>query len=132
MDEQKTKSKTSRILILIGSILLFIMAFFHGSGFFYVSDLINESNAEGLLKEIVPVLFAHPSIHLMGLSALGILSLYLKYEAKKVLLLLTVLVIIDAILAFAVGGLIPGLILSIPVVCFLMARFNISQNSSSR
>jgi hypothetical protein len=131
MVEQKTKSKTSRILITIGSILLVIMAMFHGSGFFYVSDLMNESNAEGFLKEIVPVLFAHPSIHLIGLGALGIVTLYLKYEAKKVLFLLTILVVIDAVLAFNVGGLIPGCILTIPVVCFLIAGFNINQNSVS-
>ena len=83
MVKQKTKSKTSRILILIGSILLFIMAIFHGSGLFYVSDLMNESNAEVFLKEIIPVLFAHPSIHLIGLTALGITTLYLKYDSKK-------------------------------------------------
>ncbi len=125
MVEQKTK--TSKILILIGSILLIIMAIFHGSGYFFVSDSIKESNADGFLKEIVPVLFAHPSIHLFGLSALGILTLYLKYEAKKILLLLTVLVIIDAILAFSIGGLIPGLLLTIPVVCFSIAGFNINK-----
>ncbi|MEP0264639.1 hypothetical protein [Dokdonia sp.] len=111
--------------------LLVIMAIFHGSGFFYVSDLINESNAEGFLKEIVPVLFAHPSIHLIGLAALGITTLYLKYEAKKIIFLLTILVTIDTILAFSIGGLIPGCILTIPVVCFLIAGFNMNQNSAS-
>jgi len=131
MAEQQTKSKTSRLLIVIGSILLAIMALFHGSGFFYVRDLINESNAEGFLKEIVPILFAHPSIHLFGLSALGIVTLYLKYDATKILFLLTILVIIDTILAFTIGGLIPGLILTVPAVCFSIAGFNMNQNSAS-
>lgn len=132
MVDQKTKSKTTRILILIGSILLVIMATFHASGFFYVSDSINKLNAEGFLKEIVPVLFAHPSIHLIGLAALGVLTLYLKYEAKKILLLLTIMVIIDTILAFNIGGLIPGLILTLPFICFSIAVFNMNQNSANR
>ena len=129
MVKQNIISKTSRILIITGSILLFIMAMFHGSGIFYVNDLINESNAEGFLKEIVPVLFAHPSIHLFGLAALGIMSLYLKLEARKILFLLTILVLKDTTLAFIVGGLIPDFILTAPIVCFSIARFKINQNS---
>jgi len=125
MAGQKTKSKTSKILIIIGSILLTVMGIFHGSCIFYVSELMNDSNAEEFLKEIMPVLFAHPSIHLIGLAALGILTLYLKYEAKKILFLLTILIIIDTILAFTVGGLIPGFILSVPAVCFSIAAFSI-------
>lgn len=107
------------------------MAMFHGSGYFYITDLINESNANGFLKEIVPVLFAHPSIHLIGLAALGFISLYLKYETKKILFLLTILVLADTILAFIVGGLIPGFILAIPAACFSIAQFNIHQNFAS-
>ncbi|MDC8004846.1 hypothetical protein POV27_12360 [Aureisphaera galaxeae] len=125
MVDQNTKAKTSKILILIGSILLAVMAVFHGSGFFYVSDLIDNSNADGLLKEIVPVLFAHPSIHLIGLAALGIFTLFLTYDARKILYLLTALVLIDTILAFMVGGPIPGSILSVPVLCFAIAGYKI-------
>ena len=131
MVEQKTKSKTDKVLISIGSVLLILMALFHGSGFFFVSDLMNESNADGFLKEIVPVLFAHPSIHLLGLSALGLVTLYLRYEAKKILLLLTILVLADAILAFAIGGLIPGILLTIPVLCFAIAAIKINRNLAS-
>ena len=104
------------------------MALFHGNGFFFVNDLINESDADGFLKEIVPVLFAHPSIHLLGLSALGLVTLYLHYEAKKILLSLTILVLIDAILAFTIGGLLPGALLTVPVLCFVIAVIRINRN----
>ena len=131
MTEFIKKSKTSKVLILVGSILLVVMAIFHGSGIFYVSDLINKSNTDEFLKEIVPVLFAHPSIHLIGLSALGFVSLYLKQDAKKVLYLLTVLVLIDTILAFLIGGLIPGIILTVPVLCFSIAAYTTYPSAAS-
>lgn len=128
MVERKTKSKKSRVLILIGSILLTIMAVFHGSGFVYVSDAISKSNSEDFLKEIVPVLFAHPSIHLIGLASFGFLTLFLQYDAKKILFLLSAFVFIDGILAFYLGGIIPGALLSASALCFSIAGFKIDQN----
>jgi len=130
MEEQNSKSKTHTILILVGSILLAGMALFHGSGLFYITDLINKSNTNEFLKEIFPVLFAHPSIHLIGLSVFGIVTLYLNQDAKKILYLLTALVLIDSILAFTVGGIFPGLLLSIPVLCFAFAALKIKAKSS--
>ena len=125
MVKVKTKSKKSRVLILIGSLLLVIMAIFHGSGFFYVSKAINESNSEEFLKEIVPVLFAHPSIHLIGLSSFGFLTLFLQHDAKKLLLLLSLIVLMDGILAFYLGGMLPGALLSVSAICFFITRFKI-------
>ena len=131
MSESNKKSRTSKILILVGSILLVVMAIFHGSGIFYVSDLVNKSNTDEFLREIIPVLFAHPSIHLIGLSALGFVSLYLKQDAKKILYLLTILVLIDTVLAFLIGGPIPGIILTVPVLCFSFATFITYPNAAS-
>jgi len=117
------KSKTVKILSISGSSLLLIMALLHGSGLVYVSSAIAESNAEDFLKDIVPVLFAHPSIHLIGLAAFGILTLFLSHEGKKVLWLLAVPVIIDAALAFYLGGIVPGILLTIAALCFFCAGF---------
>ena len=127
MTETKRKLKAYKALCLVGSILLFVMAIFHGSGFFYVSESIMKSNAEGFLKEIVPVLFVHPSIHLIGLSAFGILTIFLNNDNKKVLVLLSLIVIADALLAFYLGGTLPGILLTVAALCFIMASSKYKQ-----
>jgi hypothetical protein len=123
MESQKKTSKVFKVLCIVGSSLLLVMGIFHGSGFFYVKELITQSNAEGFLKDIVPVLFAHPSIHLIGLAAFGILAISLGKESKKVLWLLSILIIIDALLAFYLGGLIPGVLLLAAALCFIIAGY---------
>lgn len=119
----KGKTKTSKVLCIAGSILLFVMAVFHGSGYSFVKEAITESNAENFLKEIVPALFAHPSIHLLGLSAFGILAIFLTEGVRKLLILLSVLVAVDALLAFYLGGILPGTLLLIAALCFAIAGF---------
>lgn len=123
MEVKKSKSKVYKILCVSGSVLLIIMAIFHGSGFLYISETIVQSNTEEFLKEIVPVLFAHPSIHLLGLAAFGFLALSLQKESKKVLFLLSLIVIIDGLLAFYLGGILPGVLLSIAAICFINAGY---------
>lgn len=104
-------TKTSKYLTIFGSVLLLVMALFHGSGLFYVTGLMDESNAPNFLKDIMPVLFAHPSIHLFGLFIFDFLSLSLGQAANKVLIVLAVLALLDGLLAFYLGGVIPGLLL---------------------
>ncbi len=116
-------TKTSKYLTIFGSLLLLIMALFHGSGLLYVKGLMEESNAAHFLKEIVPVLFAHPSIHLLGLAAFGILSLTLKADHNKILATIVVLVLIDSLLAFYLGGVIPGLLLLAAGLSFSLAAW---------
>ncbi|WP_166204777.1 hypothetical protein [Pelagihabitans pacificus] len=120
---KRKKTSVYRGLCLAGSFLLLLMAVFHGSGFWYVSDTIMKSNADGFLKEIVPVLFAHPSVHLAGLAAFGILALFLQTDAKRVLLLLSALVVLDALLAFYLGGTLPGMSLLLGALCFIVANY---------
>ncbi len=114
-------ANTSKWLCITGVVLLFVMAGFHGSGLGYVSRTIESTNAPDFIKLIFPPLFAHPSIHLVGLAAFGILALYLNQEAKKVLVLLSVLVLADGLLAFYLGGVLPGILLSIAAVSFVIA-----------
>lgn len=121
MTEAQKISKTSKILCLLGSSFLLLMGLFHGTGFFYVSEAIQSSNAEGFLKDIVPALFAHPSIHLLGMAAFGILARFLKHDLRKVTWLLAALIVLDALLGFYLGGLIPGLLLLVAAICFLLA-----------
>ena len=114
-------TKTPKVLCYIGSGLLLLMGLFHGSGLSYFTGLIKESNAMDLLKEVVPVLFAHPSIHLIGLAALGILATTMQQPVNKLLIFLVIMIGIDAALGFYVGGPIPGIALSIAAAFFLGA-----------
>ena len=123
MTDAKRISKASKIFCLIGSAFLLLIGAFHGSGFFYVSEAIQKSNAEDFLKDIVPALFAHPSIHLIGLAVLGILALFLKEDIRKLTWALAVLVFIDALLGFYLGGPIPGLLLTIAALCFVVSGY---------
>lgn len=99
------------------------MGLFHASGFFFVREAIDKSNAETFLKDIVPLLFAHPSIHLIGLAGLGILALFLKSELRKLTWAIAVLVLIDALLGFYLGGMIPGALLTIAALCFAISGY---------
>lgn len=114
-------TKIAKILCYIGSGLLLLMGLFHGSGLSYFSGLIKESDANDLLKEVVPVLFAHPSIHLLGLAALGILVTTMQQVFNKLLIFLVIMIGIDAGLGFYVGGPIPGIALSTAAAFFLGA-----------
>ncbi len=125
MTEIKKKTIASNILCISGSTLLLIMALFHGSGFAYVSEAIISSNAEEFLKDIVPILFAHPSIHLISLSAFGILIIFLDHHYKKISTLLSVIIMIDAGLAFYLGGIIPGALLTIAAACFILVSLEV-------
>jgi uncharacterized membrane protein len=123
MTNAKSSSKTSNTFCILGSLFLLLIGAFHGTGFFYVSEAIEKSNAESFLKKIVPVLFAHPSIHLIGLSALGVLALFLKQDRGKLLWSLALLVLIDALLAFYLGGWIPGILLTVAALCFVFSGY---------
>ena len=120
MTESKGGSKKSKATIVIGSVLLIIMGLFHGSGINYVTDIVQQSNSESFIKEIFPVLFAHPSVHLLGLAVLGIVTLYMSQDAKKVLLVISSLVVIDALIAFYMSAIVPGVLLLASAFCFFL------------
>ncbi len=115
--------KIAKILTIVGSVLLLIMAAFHGSGFFFVSGAISESNAAGFLKDIVPVLFTHPSIQLVFLAAFGLLALSIGSGARRVLALVSLAVFADVALAVYLGGIVPAVLLAIAAICFGVASY---------
>ena len=82
---------------------------------------MKESNSELFLKEIFPVLFVLPSIYLFGLGILGILTLFMRHETKKILFFTTSFVLINSILAFYLRSLIPGILLIFSSLTFLLA-----------
>jgi|GEM_PF-3052295 len=115
-----TKSKFTRISTIIGCSLLVLMGLFHGSGIHYVSGLVQQSNAEPFIKDIFPILFAHPTVQLLGLAGLGIVTLFMKQEIGKILFFVAVLVGIDALLAFFLGATIPGILLILSSLLFVL------------
>ncbi|HAA10523.1 MAG TPA: hypothetical protein DCE41_02040 [Cytophagales bacterium] len=111
-------------MCLIASSLLLVMAVFHGSGINYVTDLIKESNADDLIKNIFPVLFIIPTVQLAGFAILGVIASTLKHQANKILIPLSVLVFADALLAFYLGATLPGVVLLVPAILFLLAALS--------
>ncbi len=114
------KIKITKISIIVGCSLLILMALFHGSGITYITNLIQQSNVEHFIKEIFPVLFTHPSIQLLGLAALGTLTLFMKYEAKKIQFFIAIMVLIDSVSAFYLGAMIPGFLLIFASFTFVL------------
>jgi len=125
MTVHKNKSKLFKISVLTGSILLVIMAIFHASGFHFVTQTINESNAKEFLKEIFPVLFILPSVHLLCLASLGFLSLFIQGGIKKILILISVFTMINTGLAFYLNAVLPGFLLAISALCFVISRYKL-------
>lgn len=116
-----SKNSITKTSTIVDCVLLSGMALFHGSGIIYVTELVQQSNAKPFIKEIFPVLFVHPSIHLLGLAALGILTLFMKYEIGKILLFISILVFINAVLAFFLNATIPGILLILSAFIFGLA-----------
>lgn len=65
----------SKISTYFGVAVLVIISGFHLSGTNYMFSLIDNSDLKPFLKEIFHLLFVHPSIHLVLLGLLGLLSL---------------------------------------------------------
>jgi hypothetical protein len=114
-------ARTQMISCAIGSLLLLAMAAFHGSGHAFVSAAIADSNAPAFLKEVVPAVFLHVSIHLAGLSAFGFLAMFLRHDAHAVVALLAIVVLADALLALHMGGVVPAAVLACAAACFIVA-----------
>lgn len=114
-------TRTHTIFCAIGSLLLLVMAAFHGSGYSFVSRAIADSNAAAFLKDVVPAVFLHVSIHLAGLSAFGFLAMFLRHNARALVALLAIVVLVDALLALHMGGAVPAAVLACAALCFVVA-----------
>ncbi|MEM7380221.1 MAG: hypothetical protein AAF361_03370 [Bacteroidota bacterium] len=125
MDRSDTKSgftsRSSKFFVISGCLLLALMAVFHGSGIQFVNAEVTKSNTADFIKEIFPVLFIHPSIHLFGLAAFGALTLRMKDDRKKVLVMISSLIVISSLAAFYLSAILPGLLLLSAAFCFLIA-----------
>lgn len=67
------------------------------------------------------MLFAHPSLHLVGLAVFGLLAIRMPQEGSKVFYLIAILVGVDGVLAFALGGIVPGVLLVLAGALFFFS-----------
>ncbi|MEM1338875.1 MAG: hypothetical protein AAF634_10850 [Bacteroidota bacterium] len=120
MDKGNTV-RNFNILIIIGSGLLLVLALFHGSGFVFVVDKMNQSNAASFLKEIMPVLFLQPSINLLSLACFAGITIFLKERGFPVLVLVCIFSGINLVFALYLEAYVPGAIMFMALACFLLA-----------
>ena len=113
-------TKITKGSTIVGCSLLTIMAVFHLSGIQYINGLIQQSNSRSFVKEIFPILFVHPSIQLLGLAGLGMLTLFMRYESGKILVFIAIMVLLDSFLAFHLGAILPGILLIFTSIIFLL------------
>lgn len=106
-----------KIVLFLGIALLLVMAILHASGFYYVTKLFRQTNAPTFLQAVFPILFLFPSIQLLGLAAFALLSNYLGEGARQVLWVTTILVMVNAGLAFVLQAWLPGVLLLIASSC---------------
>lgn len=109
-----------------------IIALFHGSGINYVSELVENSDADDLIKSIFPVLFILPTLQLLGLAIFGWVATTLKHQANKILIPLSLLVLADALLAFYLNATVPGIILLIPAALFMLSAYTNSKQQPAQ
>lgn len=110
-----------RTFTILGCGLLIAIAGLHGSGLGYVKGLVDTSDLADFVKSIFPVLFAHPSLQLLGLAALGLLSLRMKHDFPIVRRFIGAMVLVDVVLAAYLSAWIPGVILLVVSLLFLLA-----------
>ena len=121
--------RVATIFCVIGSVLLLVTAVLHGSGYFQVSDAISKSNASAFLKDVVPGLWAHFSIHLVILAAFGIVLAFSRHRTRALTALLALAAAADAAWAFSLAGFFVGVALPIAAaLCFAVAALAPNQS----
>lgn len=108
------------MLGLIASAFLFTMGILHLSGINYFKDLVLSSDLSPMIKDVFPVLFALPSLQLIGFSIVGAMEIFSRGDSSKVFRLLSLLVFLDAIVAVYLGVWLPAILLFIPAGLFLI------------
>ncbi|WP_421870733.1 hypothetical protein [Marinoscillum sp.] len=111
------RSGVMNVLCAIACILLLAVGILHMSGINYINDMVQQSDVSDLVKQIFPILFLAPSIQLIVLAIFGLIAL--SKPSRIVYALISVFVLIDAIFAFWLNALIPGVILLLPGVIFV-------------
>ena len=115
-------TRTSKILCVVGCVLLLVTALFHGTGYAAVSNAVSESNHPAMLKAALPGMWLHFSIHLVVLVALGLFASFSAHGSRSLIALLAVAVAADAALVLYFVGFFAGVALLVAAaVCFAVS-----------
>ena len=99
--------KIARWLIVAGSVVLFLTALLHGSGYVRISRVMEKSDMKPFLIGGFKALWLMFSIHLLVLSAVFI-AVSLTPKGRRLVLLCTLIPALDTILLFHFVGVFVG------------------------
>lgn len=116
-------SRSVVILTITGSAMLLAMATLHASGYSYIIESLLQSDVPDILKDILPTLFLYPSVVMVALAIFALSALRKKEAAAFIFAAISVVLLINTVLGFVLGGLIPGGVLLCAAGLFVAASF---------
>ena len=123
--------KIARWLIVAGSVVMFLTALLHGSGYVQVSRVVEKSAMKPFLVGGFKALWLMFSIHLLVLSAVFIVASQTP-KGKRLVLLCTLIPAFDTILLFHFVGVFIGTIaLAVATLLFLAGWFLLPQGEAA-
>ena len=124
--------KIARWLIVAGSVVLFLTALLHGSGYLQVSHVLETSDMKPFLTGGFKALWLMFSIHVLVLGALFIAASRIP-KGRELVLLCTLIPACDTILLFHFVGVFIGTIaLALATLLFLAGGLLLPQGEATR
>jgi hypothetical protein len=123
--------KIARLLIVVGSVVLFLTALLHGSGYAEISRVVEMSGMKLFLIGAFKALWLMFSIHLLVLSAIFIVASQTP-KGRRLVLLCTLIPAFDTVLLFHfVGAFIGTIALAVATLLFLVGGFLLPQAAAT-
>jgi len=124
--------KIARWLIVAGSVVLFLTALLHGSGYLQVSRVLKTSDMKPFLTGGFKALWLMFSIHVLVLGAVFIAASRIP-KGRELVLLCTLIPACDTILLFHFVGVFIGTIaLAVATLLFLSGGLLLPQGEATR
>ena len=112
--------RIARWLIVAGSLVLFLTALLHGSGYAEISRVVEKSDMKSFLIDVFKALWLMFSIHLLVLSAIFIVASQTP-KGRRLVLICTLIPAFDTLLLFHFVGVFIGTVaLAVATLLFLV------------
>lgn len=123
--------KIARWLIVAGSLVLFLTALVHGSGYAEISRVVEKSDMKPFLIGGFKALWLMFSIHLLVLSAIFIVTSQTP-KGRRLVLLCTLIPAFDTMLIFHFVGVFIGTVaLAVATLLFLVGGFLLPEGEAA-
>jgi len=123
--------KIARWLIVAGSLVLFLTALLHGSGYAEISRAVEKSDMKSFLIDVFKALWLMFSIHLLVLSAIFIVASQTP-KGRRLVLLCTLIPAFDTMLLFHFLGVFIGTVaLAVATLLFLVGGFLLPESEAA-